>query len=62
MMGEGCSASTVLYTCKVLGALTDQLPAHRNHNSHREGKHKLVGSPVFTLNTKAEELDSIFSP
>lgn len=60
MMGEVCSTSMVLCTCKVLGALTNQLPEHGNDNSHHEEKHKPVGSPVFTLNTKGEELDSNF--
>lgn len=60
MMGEVRSISMVLYTCKALGALTNQLLEHRNHNSHHEEKHKLVGSPVFSLNTKGEELASTF--
>lgn len=49
MMGEVRSTSMVLYTSKVSGALTNCLITTAVMR-----KNKLVGSPVFTLNTKGE--------
>lgn len=59
-MGELCSTSVVPHTYKVSGASTNPLLEHGNHSSHHEEKQNLAESPLSTLNTKVEELDSIF--